>query len=167
MVDRCGTDRYRSSASAGGWFYLRRKHAEELIRIFKPAHEIAYDRLRELIKQDLVKQGKIKEFYERISDILRHYIEHRFDLRAPERTTEEFLAEIQLTEVLSSADKSKLAEFLEHCDMVKFAKFNPTGEQIQRTFDLVKDFIEKTKSDERKIDVTNNVNQEISEVGKT
>jgi hypothetical protein len=146
---------------AGGWFYLRRKRAEELIRIFKPAHEIAYDRLRELIRQDLIKQGKIKEFYERISDILRHYIEHRFNLRAPERTTEEFLAEIQFTEVLSSADKSRLAEFLEHCDMVKFAKYNPTAEQVQRTFDLVKDFIEKTKSDERKIDVTDSIAESV------
>jgi hypothetical protein len=143
--------------SAGGWIYLRRKRIDELVRIFKPAHEIAYDRLRELLRQDLVKQGKIKKFYERISDILRHYIEHRFDLRAPERTTEEFLAEIQHTQVLSSADKSSLAEFLEHCDMVKFAKYNPTTQQIQRTFDLVKDFIEKTKSDERKIDVTDSV----------
>jgi hypothetical protein len=154
-------------ASAGGWVYLRRKRAEELIRIFKPAHKIAYDRLRELVKQDLIKQRKIKEFYERISDILRHYIEHRFNLRAPERTTEEFLAEIQFTEVLSSADKNRLAEFLEHCDMVKFAKYNPTAEQVQRTFDLVKDFIEKTKSDERQIDVTNNVNRERVEAGKT
>jgi hypothetical protein len=37
---------------------------------------------------------------------------------------------------------------------VKFAKHNPTTQQIQETFDLVKDFIEKTKSDERKVDVT-------------
>ena len=39
-------------------------------------------------------KGRIKEFYERISNILRHYIEHRFDLHAPERTTEEFLYEL-------------------------------------------------------------------------
>ena len=141
-------------ASAGGWMYLRRKRINELVRIFKPAHEIAYDRLRELVGQDLIKQGRIKEFYERISDILRHYIEHRFNLRAPERTTEEFLAELRLTDYLSVPDKNSLGEFLEHCDMVKFAKYNPTADQIQRTFDLVKDFIEKTKSDERKIDVT-------------
>lgn len=143
-------------ASAGGWIYLRRKHINELVRIFRPAHEIAYDHLRKLVEQDLVKQGRIKEFYERISDILRHYIEHRFDLRAPERTTEEFLAELRFTDSLSTADKNSLGEFLEHCDMVKFAKYNPTTDQIQRTFDLVKDFIEKTKSDERRIDITDN-----------
>ncbi len=139
------------------WLYLRHKKAEKFIRIFKPAHEIAYDRLRALVDEDLVGAGKIKEFYERISDILRHYIEHRFNLRAPERTTEEFLFELAGSNVLMPSDKEDLGEFLRHCDLVKFAKHNPTNEQIQKTFDLVKQFIDKTKSQERKIDVTNMV----------
>jgi hypothetical protein len=136
------------------WFILRRKKTKEIIRIFKPAHEIAYIRLRALVGQKLVEAGKIKEFYEQISDILRHYIEHRFNLHAPERTTEEFLAELPETNVLSEAVQERLAEFLRHCDLVKFAKYSPSAEQIQKTFDLVKDFIETTKSEEKKIDVT-------------
>lgn len=139
------------------WLYLRRRRIQELVRIFKPAHEIAYARLKALVKDDPVAAGRIKEFYERISDILRHYIEHRFDLRAPERTTEEFLAELALADVLGETDKKMLEEFLTHCDLVKFAKHNPTHQQIQRTFDLVTEFIEKTKSDEQKIDVTDSV----------
>ena len=142
------------TAATGLWLYLRGKRVKELVRIFKPAHEIAYERLRALVREDLVGTGKIKEFYERISDILRHYIEHRFSLRAPESTTEEFLAELASTEVLPAAEKQRLGEFLKHCNLVKFAKHNPTTQQIQETFDLVKDFIEKTKSDERKVDVT-------------
>ena len=136
------------------WIILRRKKARQIIRIFKPAHEIAYNRLRALIEQKLVEAGKIKEFYEQISDILRHYIEHRFNLHAPERTTEEFLAELPATNVLSQSNQEQLREFLTHCDLVKFAKYNPSAEQIQKTFDLVKDFIETTKSEEKKIDVT-------------
>ncbi len=147
------------AAAAVGWILLRRKRVAKLIRIFKPAHEIAYDRLKALVEENLVEAGKIKEFYERISSILRHYIEHRFDLRAPERTTEEFLAELKYTEVLSVSDKESLEEFLTHCDLVKFAKHSPATEQIQQTFDLVKDFIEKTKSDESRIDVTDNLQE--------
>jgi hypothetical protein len=150
---------------AGLWLRLRRRRVEELVRIFRPAHEIAYERLRALIKQDLVKAGKIKEFYERISDILRHYIEHRFNLRAPERTTEEFLAELPYANVLSQADQQRLGEFLRHCDLVKFAKHEPTTEQIQKTFDLVKDFIETTKSEEKKIEVTKADIEEALEAG--
>ena len=90
----------------------------------------------------------------------------RFSLRAPERTTEEFLYELANTNVLPESDKESLAQFLQHCDLVKFAKHEPTTEQIQETFDLVKAFIEKTKSDERKVDVTDMVvSEETTETG--
>ncbi|MBN1973643.1 MAG: hypothetical protein JW787_08385 [Sedimentisphaerales bacterium] len=151
--------------AAGCIIYFKRKQVKELVRIYKPAHEIAYERLRVLIGRKLIEAGKIKEFHEGISDILRHYIEHRFDLRAPERTTEEFLFEIQYTNVLSQSDKDSLGEFLKHCDMVKFAKYNPANEQIQTMFDLVKNFIEKTKSEEKKIDVTETKTEEPVEIG--
>jgi hypothetical protein len=148
------------------WFYFRRRTAAALIRIFVPAHEIAYERLGALVKDDLIKAGRIKEFYQRISDILRHYIEDRFALKAPERTTEEFLVEMQAADILAVGDKKQIAEFLQHCDMVKFAKMHPTSEQIQRTFDLVKNFIEMTKNDESRIDVTNKINmRQETEVG--
>jgi hypothetical protein len=143
---------------AGGlWLYFRRKKTKAAVRIFKSPHEIAYARLQSLIQRDLVKAGKVKEFYEAISDILRHYIEDRFELRAPERTTEEFLFEIRNTGVLSESDRKALTEFLTHCDLVKFAKHSPTNEQIQHTFDLAKNFIEQTKTDTKQIDVTDNV----------
>ncbi|MGA2092157.1 MAG: BatD family protein [Sedimentisphaerales bacterium] len=145
-------------AGAGGiWWYLRKQKTKAAIRIFKLAHEVAYARLQALINRDLLGQGRVKEFYEGVSDILRHYIEDRFELRAPERTTEEFLAEIRDAGVLTDADRKALVEFLTHCDLVKFAKHSPTDEQIQRTIDLAKNFIEQTKSDERKIDVTDRV----------
>jgi hypothetical protein len=151
-------------AGVAFWLNRRRQRAEKLVRIFKPAHEIAYERLRTLVKQELVEAGKLKEFYECISDILRHYIEHRFEMRAPERTTEEFLAELTSTNVLAKPDQDRLGEFLQHCDLVKFAKYTPTTEQIQKTFDLVKDFIETTKSDEKKIDVTEIDSKQVIEV---
>ncbi len=143
-----------------GWWLLRRNRVRELVKIFRPAHEVAYARLRALVAQNLVEAGRIKEFYERVSGILRHYIEDRFDLHAPERTTDEFLAELGRTDVLAEPDKAVLGEFLTHCDLVKFAKHAPTAEQIQRSFDLVKGFIERTRSDERRVDVTDQVETE-------
>jgi hypothetical protein len=134
--------------------YLKKKRVPAMVRLFKPAHEIAYDRLRRLVMENLIESGQIKAFYERISTILRHYIEDRFHLRAPERTTEEFLQELKHSPSLPDSDKQDLAEFLNHCDLVKFAKHEPTKEQIQTTFDLVKGFIEKTKSMEHQVDIT-------------
>lgn len=167
------------AAVPAGWWLLRKKRVRELQRVFRPAHEVAYARLRALVAEELVEAGRLKEFYERLSGILRHYIEDRFDLHAPERTTEEFLAELKGGYSTFSArprmtgpsgeeeverslfpHKQVLAEFLMHCDLVKFARHAPTAEQIQRSFDLVKDFIERTRSEARNVDVTDQVQAE-------
>lgn len=147
-------------AAVALWFVFRRRRKAEQTRIFRPAHEIAYARLRALVKDDLLEQGRIKEFYERISSILRHYIEDRFELRAPERTTEEFLIELKYTDALSDSRKKDVENFLTLCDLVKFARHAPTADQIQQTFDVVKGFIEKTRSDQRMIDVTDKIEQD-------
>jgi 5'-deoxynucleotidase YfbR-like HD superfamily hydrolase len=113
-----------------------------------PAHEIAYRELERLIADDLPGKGRIKEFYQRISDILRRYIENRFGLHAPEQTTEEFLAALGADATLAPSHKSLLKNFLQHCDLVKFARHEPTTEDIQKTFDSCRNFIGETKVDE-------------------
>lgn len=138
----------------GAWALLRRRRAARQSRILRPAHEVAYDRLRALVEAKLVEAGRVKEFYEALSAILRHYIEDRFSLHAPEQTTEEFLTTLARTDVLPPSDKADLGEFLGHCDLVKFARHQPAREQVQHTFDQVRDFIQKTRSDEHLLDVT-------------
>jgi len=140
-----------------GWLLFRGRRIRQVVRVFKSAHEVAYLRLRALVAENLVEQGRIKEFYERISGILRYYIEDRFNLHASDRTTEEFLEELRFADALTPADKAVVEEFLTHCDLVKFAKHEPTNEQIQRTFDLVKNFVERTKSEQHLVDVTDQV----------
>jgi len=155
-----------AGGAAVGIVLWRRRKVKPL-RILKAAHELAYERLRKLAEEDLIKQGKIKEFYEGISNILRWYIEHRFDLKAPERTTEEFLNEVKATEVLSNEQKEMLREFLTHCDLVKFARYGPTKAEIQQTFDLTRKFIEATRITEKQVDVTEQVRQAQSEMARS
>ncbi|MHC5184367.1 MAG: hypothetical protein ACYSPI_08845, partial [Planctomycetota bacterium] len=80
--------------------------------------------------ENLVEQGRIKEFYEKLSTCLRHYIENRFQLRAPEQTTEEFLEQLKTSDALRLEHKQQLQKFLEHSDLVKFARYEPNPEQI-------------------------------------
>lgn len=122
----------------------RRKGPAALPR--RPAHEIAFDALEALVAEDLPGKGEIKAFYQRISDILRHYIEDRFGLHAPERTTEEFLGELRAAKSLEAAHQPLLARFLRHCDLVKFAEHQPTRDDIQETFDACKNFILETRA---------------------
>ncbi|MCH8217310.1 MAG: DUF4381 family protein [Planctomycetes bacterium] len=146
------------------WLWSRSRPAKA-VRIFKSAHEIAYERLRRLVDRQLIENQRVKEFYEHISTILRHYIEDRFDLRAPEQTTEEFLSDLKQSRALAPPDKENLEHFLAHCDLVKFAKHHPDQRQIQDTFDLAKAFVEKTQSETRMVDITDRVQGQASQEG--
>ena len=66
-----------------------------------------------------------------VSDTLRAYLEEAFSLRAPERTTEEFLDELQSSALLSFSQKQLLGDFLMRCDLVKFARDEPAVEQLK------------------------------------
>lgn len=66
-----------------------------------------------------------------VSDALRIYLEERFHLRAPERTTEEFLIELQTSPTLTAGQKRTLADFLGNCDLVKFARHEPTEADLR------------------------------------
>ena len=63
-----------------------------------------------------------ERFAVEVSEAARKYLEDRFGLRAPERTTEEFLAELSGSVALDGRHKELLADFLTRCDLVKFAR---------------------------------------------
>ncbi len=128
-------------------WYKRRKSTALNGESQKPAHELAYESLQDLVRQDLIGKGEIKRFYQCVSDILRRYIENRFGLRAPEQTTEEFLAGLDRESNFPDQYKGLLNTFLRHCDLVKFAEYLPKTEDIQNTFDSCKAFIQGTEAE--------------------
>ena len=125
------------------FFRLRKKKMHVIPEL--AAHEIALLKLQSLLDKKLAEQEKYKEFTIEVSDILRGYIEDRFGLRAPERTTEEFLMEAGSGLEVDDEKKEMIEQFLIHCDMVKFAHLQPTDKDVQRTFDSCRDFINATK----------------------
>lgn len=122
------------------WYFLRRPR-----KLPPPPlpHEIAWEALRRLVAQDFVGKGEVELFYVHLSAILRQYIENRFQVHAPERTTEEFLEEAARSQALDK-HRVRLGEFLDLCDQVKFALYQPETATIQSSFDVVKRFIEET-----------------------
>ena len=120
----------------------KRQEGEFKIRL---PHEIAYELLERLLKEDLIAKGFTKEYYYRLTGIVRHYIENRFGLLAPERTTEEFLAEMVHTKKLNDTHKRLIRDFLERCDMVKYATYGPSKIEIQETYDAAKRLIDETR----------------------
>jgi hypothetical protein len=111
--------------------------------------EIALQELDRLLAENLLARGEVKLFHLRISDILRRYIENRFGLKAPERTTEEFLMELSQAKLSENAllgsHKALLTDFLTQCDLVKFAKHEPTIAESEKTVVICREFVGKTK----------------------
>jgi len=127
------------------YIYHRKQRETESIPEPLSAHQIAYNDLESLRIMDLISKGQTKEYYYRLSNIVRHYIENRFNLMAPERTTEEFLAEMTVTGKLSGVHKELVGNFLEHCDMVKFAAYGPDSREIENSFNSAKKLVDETR----------------------
>ena len=70
----------------------------------------------------LMRPDTAREFGIAASEVIRNYIERRFNVIATQRTTEEFLQTLlQSSNETLARHRSLLAEFLEQCDFVKFA----------------------------------------------
>ncbi|HEY5915073.1 MAG TPA: hypothetical protein VJA21_31145, partial [Verrucomicrobiae bacterium] len=64
---------------------------------------------------------------------------------APERTTEEFLRELKHTNLLTPDQKRSLGEFLEKCDLVKFAKYEPAESELRDLHGSAVRLVEETE----------------------
>lgn len=126
-------------------WYLRKPKKQAVIEVNPlTAWEKAYARLDNLKLKKLIERPSLKPFYIELSDIIRHYLEERFSLKAPEMTTEEFLESLRTMPVLNEVQKQMLEEFLRTCDMVKFAKHQPSVQEAEKSFELIKALIGQT-----------------------
>lgn len=126
-----------------GWRRLRKAKKEKLPPPVPP-HQLAHQDLDRLLASGLLDQGELAVFFRELSDILRHYIEARFSVRAPEQTTEEFLQAMAATPAFRLEDRALLQDFLTHCDLIKFARLEPTMQEGRDRLQLCRRFIDET-----------------------
>ncbi|MGA3266981.1 MAG: hypothetical protein ABSE16_09180 [Verrucomicrobiota bacterium] len=129
------------------WSWWRRRKENVPAEPPVPAHIRAKQKLAEALA--LISQPK--PFCILVSDTVRLYLEERFDFRAPERTTEEFLRELRGTELLSPDQKESLGRFLESCDLVKFAKYEPGEPELKELHVSAVKLVEETEPHEEKV----------------
>src|SRR5665213_2945830 len=112
------------------WFLWRRSKAKKaLVPPIPPVP--AHVRARRMLEEALALISEPKPFSTAVSGAIRGYLEERFDFHAPDRTTEEFLHELQGTNLLTTEQKLSLADFLANCDLIKFAKYEPTESELR------------------------------------
>lgn len=107
--------------------------------------EIAYAHLADLEKSSLLEEGRFKEYYSRLADIVRQYFENEFRIRAPEMTTEEFLWSLEQSGRFSADTNRILIQLMNVCDMVKFAKHIPCMEDGQKGLAIARQLIDQTR----------------------
>jgi hypothetical protein len=112
-------------------------------KVFIPPHIKALEALEKLGLQKLWQEGKIKDYYTGITDILRVYLEERYDVGALEMTTAEIMFALKRKD-LSESMKTKLREILVLADLVKFAKENPLPNEHELCLSDSIDFINET-----------------------
>jgi len=133
--------------TAGGvfLFYYLGKKKNQLPAPPDPAHIRAFEELEQLSREQLLERGIVREYYFRLSEIFRRYIERRFHIPAVERTTEEIMPDILNLQECGSALKAETREILRYADLVKFARFCPDRNTSDNDYRKVVRVIEETK----------------------
>ena len=128
------------------WFIMERKKKKQPIdeKFLLPPHIWALKELDKLQQQKLWQTGEVKDYYSRLTDIARTYIELRYKIPAMEKTTDELMSSMHKGMVKQSL-KKELNEVLVLSDFVKFAKAQPDFIENENSFKIIKDFIDKTK----------------------
>ncbi len=125
---------------AFAWWRRRSRVAQAPERI----RETAAARARARLSASWGYLEQPERFCTLLSEIIRIYLEERLGLRAPDRTTEEFLGDLQGSIALDQGHKRLLEEFLTQCDLAKFAKGDPGREELERLHQLASRLVEDT-----------------------
>jgi hypothetical protein len=133
-----------------GIIYFLRKKKKPAAPVRQPVSKLtpveeAMQALNELKKEDLPRKGEVKQFYTRLNDILRWYVFRKFNITSLEKTNEELVLQLKQTR-LSHPDYTTLAQALRMADFVKFAKYTPSAEDQEQTFDVIKNSISKLEA---------------------
>jgi hypothetical protein len=114
------------------------------VNIVLPPPVPPHVRAKQKLDEALALISQPKPFVIAVSDTTRAYLEERFQFRAPERTTEEFLRELGGTKLLFPEQKESLGNFLASCDLVKFAKYEPGENELRGLHGSALKLVEET-----------------------
>ena len=131
---------------AGIWLWRRARSRRA--RPLTPAEiqAVQEDALAELEKlKPLIQAATSRAYAIGASGVVRRYLERRFGIRAPRRSTEEFLHEAQQSEKLDQRHRGHLGKFLAGCDFLKFARGHAEVDELEMLHQAAKTFVSETQ----------------------
>ena len=124
------------------WFVFRKNKEKE--KVLTP-WALALLNLHNL--SDNFKSGNLNpvKCISSLTDIVRNYLEDRFEIHAPRQTTEEFLRNMEnWSSPLNNKDRNFLRDFMTSADMIKFAKHEASKEQIETAIARAEQLVDET-----------------------
>jgi hypothetical protein len=122
------------------WFWLRPQR--QLTP--KSAYELALEKLEKAL--ELLRVENPMPYAIFVSEAIRSYLGQRFQAPSTRRTTEEFLRQMEADKTTPLAEhRDLLREFLQSCDLVKFARYQPTLTELEQVQQRAATFVNATK----------------------
>ena len=128
-----------------------------------PADLEAIQKLNELKEKKLWEQGKFKEYYTELTDIIRRFISRRYGINAMELTSRELIYALRRVD-LETSTKEPIRQVFILADLVKFAKETPVASENEHSWKVSLKFVELNREpevpEEDEEESNNNSNQE-------
>jgi hypothetical protein len=123
-----------------GWRYFRREHSQS----GPPPDQWALTELDGIDAQNLPQAGQVERYHTLISGVIRNYLESRFHLPASRQTTPEFLQSMRGSSFLPGPQQKALRDFLEQCDLAKFARVSYSLEECRSAGEIARQLVRET-----------------------
>ncbi len=134
----------------GGGIWVYRKYYKKGINPLKPSkkrlppYEEAMINLQNLKAAQLWQRGQEKEYFTGLTDILRVYIDRRFDINAVEMTSSQIIDTLKKNDETKAVNE-QLEMILEVADIVKFANVRPLADDNEVAYQRAVNFVEATR----------------------
>jgi hypothetical protein len=139
------------------YLYLRLRDNKPLIKSFKFVrrllpHQKAMKEIEKIKADKMVSSENQKEYYTKLTDTLRRYIEERYKFSAMEMTSSEIIE--RLTQDGDQKSLDELRELFSTADLVKFAKYSTLINENDKNLVSAIDFINQTKLENQAVEET-------------
>ena len=130
------------------WLYWDRRRKNKPLFTPKkeeiPPYVMAIRSLDEIKGNKLWQAGKEKEYYTRLTDTVRQYLDGEFAIPAMEQTSSETMQALVNCKEVEAKEREIIEEMLTTADYVKFAKFTPLQDENSRYLDAAYEFVNNT-----------------------
>ena len=136
----------------GGYYlisYLKKRTGKEQADAapsepLRPAEEIALEKLDSIREQKIWQTGRVKEYYTELTDVVREYIDRRFEVNSAEQTSDDTLKKMRPLLKEQKELYEQLRKMLTLADLVKFAKWTTTPDENEQSLHDAYAFVKET-----------------------